>query len=108
MLHELRIYTVMPGRMPAVLERFGGALLQLWEQHGIHQVGFWTPVIGGNSSDLYYLLQWRDLAEREQRWAAFAADPQWARIKQASEADGVLVGNIRNLILAPTAFSALR
>lgn len=108
MVLELRIYRVVAGRMDTVQDRFENVVLPLWQRHGIAQLGFWTPVIGGNSSELYYMLKWRDLAEREERWAAFTRDPEWTSAKLASEADGALVSGITNMILAPTGFSALR
>ena len=47
MIHELRIYRTLPGRMPALLKRFETATLRIWEKHGIKQAGFWTTLIGG-------------------------------------------------------------
>lgn len=40
-VYELRIYTTVPGRLPALLTRFENHTLKLWEKHGIKQVGFW-------------------------------------------------------------------
>ena len=58
MIHELRIYDCVPGRLPDLLKRFDTITLKLWEKHGIKQAGFWTTVIGKNNQRLYYLLQW--------------------------------------------------
>lgn len=74
MIHELRIYTCLPGRLPALQQRFETATLAIWEQLGIRSLGFWTTMIGSSSNDLTYLLEWRSLAEREQKWAEFVAD----------------------------------
>src|SRR5690606_32916604 len=68
MIHELRIYHCVPGRLPALHRRFENVTLDLWKRHGIRQVGFWTVAIGPSSAALYYLLEWENLAEREQRW----------------------------------------
>ena len=46
-----------------------------------------------------------DLAEREKRWAAFLADPEWVAAVAKTEKDGQLVDNISNQLLAPAAFS---
>ena len=46
MIYELRIYTCLPGRLPALHKRFESATLKLWDKHGIRPVGFWTTVIG--------------------------------------------------------------
>ena len=108
MIHELRIYHCVPGRLPALLNRFETITLKLWEKHGIRQAGFWTVLVGSSNQDLYYLLAWDSMAEREQRWNAFATDPAWLSAKAKTEEDGQIVAAVENLFLAPTAFSAVR
>jgi NIPSNAP len=108
MIYELRVYTTLPGRMPALLARFENATLGFWEKHGIRQAGFFTTVVGPSSQDLTYLLAWESLAEREQKWTAFQTDPEWLAARAASEADGQIVANIASSILTPTAFSEMR
>jgi hypothetical protein len=107
-IHELRIYHCAPGRLPALLKRFESATLDLWKRHGIRQAGFWTVAIGGSNHDLYYLLAWESLAEREQKWGAFMSDPEWVAARTASERDGPILTSTENLILQPTAFSSVR
>ena len=109
MIYELRIYHAMPGRLPALLSRFQNHTLQIWEKHGIRQAGFWTTLIGeSESNQLTYLLAWDSVAEREERWNAFLADPEWIATKTETEKDGPLVQNIRNELLVPTAFSSVK
>jgi len=108
MLHELRIYHCMPGRLPALLKRFDTITLKMWQRHGIRQAGFWTVEIGASNHDLYYLLEWDSLAEREQKWHAFSTDPEWLSERAKTEADGAIVQSITNQILVPTSFSAVR
>jgi hypothetical protein len=107
MLYELRIYHACPGKLPALNARFSNHTLKIWERFGIRQVGFWTPVIGDSNNDLYYILEWESLAEREQRWNAFASHPDWLAIRAETEKDGPLVTHISNLILTPTAYSKM-
>ncbi len=108
MIHELRIYHCVPGRLPALLNRFETITLKLWEKHGIRQAGFWTVAIGGSNQVLYYLLEWESLAEREAKWDAFAADPEWLEKRAETERDGAIVASVTNEILLPTSFSAVR
>lgn len=84
MIHELRIYHCLPGRLPALLKRFETRTLKIWEKHGIRQAGFWTVIIGDSNLVLYYLLAWESLAEREAKWNAFVADPEWAAARTES------------------------
>ena len=108
MIYEMRVYRVLPGRMPALLARFEKTTLGLFEKHGIRQAGFWTTLVGESNQDLTYLLAWDSLADRERKWTAFATDPDWIAARNESERDGQIVETIRNSLLAPTAFSALK
>jgi hypothetical protein len=108
MIIELRIYTTIPGRMPNLLARFENNTIKIWERHGIKQVGFFTTLVGPNSNDLTYMLQWDSLAEREKKWAAFLADEQWIKARAESESDGPINQNVYSSFLMPTAFSALK
>lgn len=108
MIYELRVYDCLPGRLPALLKRFDSVTLKLWDKHGIRQAGFWTTLVGQNNQRLYYLLAWESLAEREKKWDAFAADPDWQKARAASEADGPILAQVSNEILAPTKFSSVK
>jgi heme-degrading monooxygenase HmoA len=108
MIHELRIYHAMPGRLPALLKRFETVTVRLFEKHGFKQIGYWTVAIGESNQDLIYILQWESLAERERKFAAFQADPEWIEARRKSEENGPLITSFSNSILAPTSFSALR
>ena len=108
MIYELRIYRALPGRMPALLERFETQTLALWERHGIRQVGFWTTLIGPCHLELTYLLAWESMDERQRKWGGFQADPQWLQAWAESEKDGIIVGNVASSLLTPTKFSALQ
>ncbi|MSQ72686.1 MAG: NIPSNAP family protein [Betaproteobacteria bacterium] len=108
MLYELRTYTSLPGRMPDLLRRFETMTLPMWEKHGIRQVGFWTTVIGPDNLVLYYMLQWASLADREQKWHTFLADPEWAAARAETERNGPLLSRVSNEILTPTTFSKLK
>jgi hypothetical protein len=108
MLYELRIYNCVTGRLPALLKRFETVTLRLFEKHGFRQAGFWTTKIGESNNHLYYLLAWESLDERERKWAAFSADPEWRAARAESERDGPIVDSIKNMILQPTEFSAVK
>ena len=107
MIYVMRIYRCVPGRLPALLQRFEKVTLSLWKKHGIRQAGFWTTLIGESNHELTYLLAWESLAEREKKWTEFMSDPQWISARAESERDGPIIQNARNQILQPTAFSAV-
>ena len=93
MIHELRIYHCVPGRLPALLKRFDTITLAIWERHGIRQAGFWTTEIGPSNQDLYYLLE---------------SDPEWIAKRAETEKDGAIVATLENIFLKPTAFSKVK
>ncbi|MCG8562671.1 MAG: NIPSNAP family protein [Hyphomicrobiales bacterium] len=108
MIYELRVYRCVTGRLPKLLERFDTITLKLWEKHGIRQAGFWTVAVGSSNQDLYYLLQWESLAEREAKWGAFMKDPEWLEKRAETEKDGPIVASLSNAILEPTSFSSVK
>jgi hypothetical protein len=108
MIYETRVYRCLPGRLPALLKRFDTITLKIWEKHGIRQAGFFTTLVGESNQELTYILAWESMAERETKWNAFQADPEWIAARAQTEADGQIVGNIVNQFLQPTAFSAMK
>ena len=108
MIYELRIYTAHPGKLGALIARFRDHTTGLFEKHGIKNVGYWRNSIGGRNDELWYMLSYEDIAQRETAWAAFAADEEWQRARAASEENGPLVHHIENRIMEPTDFSPLR
>jgi hypothetical protein len=108
MIYEMRVYRTVPGRMPALLARFQNHTLKIWERMGIRQAGFWTTLVGESSYDLTYLLAWESMAERETKWSAFMADPEWQKVRTESEKDGPINANVSNQFLLPTAFSSVQ
>ncbi len=108
MIYELRVYTTVPGRLPNLLARFRDHTLRIWERHGIRQAGFWTTLVGPDANDLTYMLAWESLAEREIKWAAFMADPEWIATKADTEKAGPINARVANSFLTPTDFSSVK
>src|ERR1700681_1274303 len=94
MFLEMRVYRCLPGRLPALLKRFDTLTLKLWDKHGIKQAGFFTTLIGESNAELTYFVAWESLADREKKWDAFQADPDWISGRNKSEQDGPIISNI--------------
>ena len=107
-IYEMRVYRCVPGRLPDLMKRFENHTLKIWEKHGIRQAGFFTTVIGQSAQELTYFLAWDSLAEREQKWGAFQADPTWISTRAETEKNGQIVENIASQLLTPTAFSSVK
>ena len=67
MIYEMRRYRAMPGRLPALLKRFETRTLKIWDRMGIRQSGFWTNIIGPSNLDLFYILVWDSMEERQRK-----------------------------------------
>ncbi len=111
---ELRTYTAAEGRLGALNARFRHHTVKLFEQHGMTNVGYWTPADAdkGGSNTLIYLLAHRSKEAAEKSFAAFRADPAWIEARKKSEeaAGGSLTvaGGVKSEFLAPTDFSAMK
>ncbi|HFD6782100.1 TPA: NIPSNAP family protein [Pseudomonas aeruginosa] len=105
MIIEMRTYYCLPGRLPALHERFQTTTLTFFNKHGIVPIGFWNTIIGPNNQTLTYMLRWKSMAEREEKWNAFQADQEWISLRTASEIPNGIVAKIENTFLSPTSYS---
>lgn len=107
MIYEMREYTTVPGRMPALVKRFKEHTFGLFERHGMECVFMSLTALGDNSNnELVYVMRFDDVADMETKWAAFQADPDWAAARSASEADGPIVAKLSRRVLNPAPFKS--
>jgi hypothetical protein len=104
MIYELRVYRCMPGRKADVLARFRDHTMGFFRRHGIQVVGFWDTLVG-DQDELVYITRYESWEDREKKWGAFQADPEWQRVRERSQERGVLVEHIRTALLTATDFS---
>jgi hypothetical protein len=108
-VYELRIYTAVEGKLPAVIARFRDHTVALFQKHGIESVGYWVPADPPKSQNtLYYILKHPSREEAAANWAAFRKDPEWLKAQKASEADGKIVEKTESMFMSPTDFSKLK
>jgi hypothetical protein len=105
---ELRIYSVLPGRMDAMNARFKDHTNSLLTKHGMTLIGFWQPQGADATKKLYYLVAHKSRKAADASWMAFVADPAWIKARDASEADGKIVEKIDRIWLDPTAYSMMK
>ena len=108
MIYELRIYSCIPGSCRPCSSGSRPRRSTSGRSTASGPTGFWTVLVGDGNNDLHYMLAWESLAEREQKWNAFQADPEWHKARDESEKDGLIIANIKSAFLRPTAFSAIR
>jgi hypothetical protein len=97
MLYELRIYTVHPGRLDAIHQRFSNHTLRIFKRLGMKVCDFWADEEG--NSKLYYLMEFSDMDERNQQWGTFKHDPEWIEAKRKSEESGPIVEKIEEIFM---------
>jgi len=105
-VYELRTYTTAPGRLPALLKRFGGGEIDLFIKHGMTSVGYWVPDDEALSENtMVYMVAHDNREAAAASWRAFGGDPEWTKMADESRLDGPIVTKVENLFLDPTTFS---
>ena len=107
MIYELRIYECFAGKLPDLNKRFAEHTMKLFGKYGIVNVGYWTTDVGPASNELTYILGFRDANHRMEAWKSFRADPAWHKVVEESHRNGIIVKNVRNQMLVPTAYSPI-
>jgi hypothetical protein len=108
-VYELRIYTALEGRLPALVARFRDHASKLFEKHGMENVGYWVPTEPPKSQNtVYYILKHKSREAAAASWDAFWKDPEWIKVQKESEASGKIVDKMESVFMSPTDFSKLR
>jgi len=100
LIYEIRIYEAAEGSAEAMRRRFSDHVAtKFFPRHGIDLLGAFTaPVEDGR---LTYMTRFADEESRKKAWASFAADPEWAALKAATETGGPLLKNQTVSVLSP-------
>ena len=101
---EMRTYNTNPGKLDALHARFRDHTKELFEKHGITNIGSWTPIENPDGK-LIYVLAYPSREARDVSWKEFSADPDWVKARTESEVDGKLVAKVDQLFLSATDFS---
>jgi len=115
---ELRTYTTAPGRLKNLHTRFRDHTCEIFENHGMTNVAYWTPMDEkkGKSNTLIYIIShfghgkpFDHLAQAKKNWKGFGGDLAWQKARAASEADGkILAKRPVRLYLNATDFSPIK
>jgi hypothetical protein len=86
-LWELRLYEMLPRRLPDMHHQFAREVPPLFERAGVPApLAYWDCFAGPMTAMLAYILHWPGLDERMAAWGRFYTDPQWW--KQYEDAHG--------------------
>jgi len=103
---ELRTYTTPEGKLDQLNARFRDHTRQIFDRHHMTSIGYWTPVDTPNT--LVYILAHPSAEEAKKNWEAFRADPEWQKVRAATEAQGLTGIKVESRFLQPTDYSAIK
>ena len=107
---EIRIYSVLPGKLEAFEARWRDFAVPVYERHGLHSIGWWiSERKDGDGHDRFVcLLAGDSLAGIQQSIDAFHGDAEWKRVESETEREGKLRGTVETVKMSATDFSPLR
>lgn len=105
---ELRTYTAAPDKLDELHQRFRAHTLKFFERHGMVNIGYWSPTDASQANTIVYVLAHKSREAAKKSWADFNADPEWQKVKRASEANGALVTKVESIYMNATDYSPMR
>lgn len=106
---ELRTYYTHPGKLPDLQARFRNHTTALFEKHGMTNIGYWVPQDEpAHSNTLIYVVSHASREQAMKNWAAFGADPEWVKVRTASEANGKIVEKVDRVFMDATDYSTIK
>jgi hypothetical protein len=108
-VYELRTYYTHPGKLPDLNARFRNHTTRLFEKHGMTNIGYWVPQDEpAHSNTLIYVIAHESREQAKKNWAAFGADPEWQKVRTASEAGGKIVEKVESVFMDATDYSKIK
>src|SRR5271166_2533611 len=105
---ELRIYHVVPGKLPALESRFRDTTSKLLAKHDLKVVGDWVPEGAPDWDNTFVdILVHPSREEAKKNWDAMMADPEFQKVIKSEQANS-LVEKIDSTYMRPTDFSPLK
>lgn len=101
--YELRLYQMLPGRMPEFHDLMSAKVPRLFAKHGIPKpLGFWEGYAGPYAPLYAYMLHWSDLDARLENWKRFYADPEWQAAMKSNYAGQQRLERSNVFVLRPS------
>ena len=106
---ELRTYTAAPDKLNNVLARFRDHTTTLFEKHGMTNLPYWTTIEkDAVQPKLIYILAHNSEEAGKKSFDDFRKDPEWIKVKTASESTGIIVEKVESVYMRALPFSKIR
>jgi hypothetical protein len=110
---QLEIYHAVPGKVPALEERFRSAS-QLQAKHNLDVIGYWVPTDStfGNTDPTFantfvYLVAHANQEDAKKNWDAFHSDPAFQEYVKSEQAEKLIEG-VDSTFMRPTDYSVMK
>jgi hypothetical protein len=110
---QLEIYHAVPGKVPALEERFRSAS-QLQAKHSLDVIGYWVPTDStfGNTDPAFantfvYLVAHPNQEDAKKNWDAFHSDPAFQEYVKSESAEKLIEG-VDSTFMRPTDYSVMK
>lgn len=107
---DVRIYSVLPGKLEAFRDRWRDHAVPIYERHGLHSLGWWVAETKDSEGHDQFvcLLVGESLPSIQQSISDFHQDAEWVRVEKETEAHGKLRSGVVAYRLSPTTFSPIQ
>jgi hypothetical protein len=108
-IFQLRTYHLLPGKLEAIQTRFRDHTQALFEKQGLSNYPYWITVEkDGTQAKLVYFIGHQSKDEFKAAFAGFVADPEWIKVRDASEVPGKIVEKVDTLFYIALPFSPMK
>jgi len=108
-IFQLRTYHLLPGRLDAIQTRFRDHTQALFEKQGLSNYPYWVTVEkDGAQPKLVYFIGHQSKEEFNAAFGRFVADPEWLKVRDASEVSGKIVEKIDSHFYTALPFSPMK
>ena len=107
---DLRIYSVLPGKLDAFRNRWRDYAVPIYERHGLHSIGWWVAEKkdAEGHDQFICLLAGQSIAAIQKSIGEFHHDSEWQRVEMETEKDGKLRSGVEAFKLLPADFSPMQ
>ena len=110
-VYEMRMYSVAPGKMDALLARFADHTEAIFKRYNMKTMGYWVPRENAKNLLLYIIehdVENDGLEAAEKNWEAFRNDKEWQQVKAETDAAAPLVVSIERYYMDKVDFSKIK